>query len=225
MRQVLVFVRMKRDANRLAREIQRDGIATQAIHSDRTQAERMQALDEFKEGKVTALVATDIAARGLDIEQLPFVVNYELPHAPEDYVHRIGRTGRAGLPGEAISLVASDEMKFLEDIERLLKRKLPRASASGHEHDAGRGEPTPSRGHAPARQHERPRPPAHSHSPARQRHAPQPTAPAFDFTKPYEPSPAGSAPVATPSPVSQRRHRPTAALLGGSGAKHSPKKG
>ena len=171
MRQVLVFVRMKRDANRLAREIQRDGIATQAIHSDRTQAERMQALEEFKEGKVTALVATDIAARGLDIEQLPFVVNYELPHAPEDYVHRIGRTGRAGLPGEAISLVATDEMKFLEDIERLLKRKMPRANATGFRARSGRGEPAPSRGHAPPQHHERPRPPARTHPHAREKHA------------------------------------------------------
>ena len=131
MRQVLVFVRMKRDANRLARQLQQDGIAAKEIHSDRTQAERMQALEEFKQGKVPVLVATDIAARGLDIEELPFVINYELPHTPEDYVHRIGRTGRAGLPGEAISLVAPEEMKFLEDIERLLKRKLPRASGAG----------------------------------------------------------------------------------------------
>ena len=168
MRQVLIFVRMKRDANRLAREIQRDGIATQAIHSDRTQAERMQALEEFKEGKVTALVATDIAARGLDIEELPFVINYELPHSPEDYVHRIGRTGRAGMPGEAISLVANDEMKFLEDIERLLKRKLPRATATGHERETGRGEPAHGRGQSAAGRHERPRPPSHPHPQARE---------------------------------------------------------
>jgi ATP-dependent RNA helicase RhlE len=139
MRQVLIFVRMKRDANRLARQIEQDGIVTQAIHSDRTQAERMQALDEFKQGKVTALVATDIAARGLDIEQLPFVINYELPHTPEDYVHRIGRTGRAGLPGEAISLVARGT-QFLEDIETL-KRSMARATAAGMALDApcGRG--------------------------------------------------------------------------------------
>jgi ATP-dependent RNA helicase RhlE len=225
MRQVLIFVRMKRDANRLAREIQRDGIATQAIHSDRTQAERMQALDEFKEGKVTALVATDIAARGLDIEELPFVVNYELPHAPEDYVHRIGRTGRAGLPGEAISLAAPDEMKFLEDVERLLKRKMPRANATGFERDSGRGEPAPSRGHAPPKHHERPRPPARTHPHAREKHAPPSSGPVFDFTKPYEPSPSAAAPAAAPAPGAQRRHhRPTAALLGGSGAKHPHKK-
>jgi ATP-dependent RNA helicase RhlE len=216
MRQVLVFVRMKRDANRLAREIQRDGIATQAIHSDRTQAERMQALEEFKQGKVTALVATDIAARGLDIEQLPFVVNYELPHAPEDYVHRIGRTGRAGLPGEAISLVADDELRFLEDIERMLKRKLPRASARGLDAEAA-----PHRGSRAARHPERPRPSAP------EQRAAQPALPAFDFTKPYEPSPA-SATAKTHAPAPSRvdlRRRPTAALLGGSGARHPHKKG
>ena len=186
----------------------------------------MQALDEFKEGKVTALVATDIAARGLDIEELPFVVNYELPHTPEDYVHRIGRTGRAGLPGEAISLVASDEMKYLEDIERLLKRKLPRASAPGHERNAGRSEPAPSRGHAPARQARAAKAVGPHASPMREKqHAPPSSGPDFDFTKPYEPSPSAAAPDAAPAPGTQRRHhRPTAALLGGSGAKHSPKK-
>jgi ATP-dependent RNA helicase RhlE len=129
MRQVLVFVRMKRDANRLARQLVQDGVTAKEIHSDRTQVERMQALEDFKQGRVPVLVATDIAARGLDIEELPFVINFELPHTAEDYVHRIGRTGRAGLPGEAISLVSPDEMKYLEDIERLLKRKLPRAAA------------------------------------------------------------------------------------------------
>ncbi|HEY9448058.1 MAG TPA: DEAD/DEAH box helicase, partial [Burkholderiales bacterium] len=126
MKQVLVFVRMKRDANRLARELVRDGIAATAIHSDRTQGERELALQEFKDGKATVLVATDIAARGLDIEHLPYVVNYELPYTPEDYVHRIGRTGRAGLPGEAISLMCPDETKSLAEIEKLLKRTLPR---------------------------------------------------------------------------------------------------
>jgi len=211
MRQVLVFVRMKRDANRLARQIQQDGIATQAIHSDRTQAERMQALEEFKQGKVTALVATDIAARGLDIEELPFVINYELPHTAEDYVHRIGRTGRAGLPGEAISLVANEELRFLEDVERLLKRKLPRANAGGLERDN-----SPPRGHSPARHQERPRPQTVDRRP------PHSSAPVFDFTKPYQPSATTAAPsnVKPPHPHRDRQHRPTAALLGGSGAKH-----
>ena len=215
MRQVLVFVRMKRDANRLARQLVQDGVAATAIHSDRTQAERMQALEDFKQGKVPVLVATDIAARGLDIEELPFVVNYELPHTPEDYVHRIGRTGRAGLPGEAISLVSPDEMKYLEDIERMLKRKLPRASAPelaretrpGHRPKGGR--------------HERPaeRPQARPHA------APRPAAPAFDYTKPYEPAPS-SAPARPEHarPGHRRPERPTAALLGGRPAKHEPHK-
>ncbi|HET7160707.1 MAG TPA: DEAD/DEAH box helicase, partial [Burkholderiales bacterium] len=122
MTQVLVFLRMKKDCNKLARELQREGINATAIHSDRTQGEREQALNDFKEGRATVLVATDIAARGLDIEELPYVVNYELPYVPEDYVHRIGRTGRAGLPGEAISLVSEDELRLLAEIEKLLKR-------------------------------------------------------------------------------------------------------
>ena len=126
MKQVLVFVRKKVDANRLARELQRDGINATAIHSDRSQAEREQALSDFKEGRATVLVATDIAARGLDIELLPYVINYELPYTPEDYVHRIGRTGRAGTSGEAISFMAGDEVRLLSDIEKLLKREIPR---------------------------------------------------------------------------------------------------
>jgi ATP-dependent RNA helicase RhlE len=129
MTQVLVFTRMKRDADRLARQLQKDGLAAAAIHSDRSQSERMQALDEFKQGKMPILVATDIAARGLDIDQLPYVINYELPHVPEDYVHRIGRTGRAGTPGEAISLVSPEEREFLVNIEKLLKREIPRLEA------------------------------------------------------------------------------------------------
>jgi len=129
MRQVLVFTRTKISASRLARALQRDGFACAALHSDRTQQERMQALGDFKEGKLQLLVATDIAARGLDIEQLPHVINYELPHNPEDYIHRIGRTGRAGQPGEAISLVARDEEDLLASIERLLKTRIAISAA------------------------------------------------------------------------------------------------
>ena len=126
-KQVLVFARTKHGANRLAQQLERDGIRTAAIHGNKTQGARTRALADFKSGKVTALVATDIAARGLDIDQLPHVVNYELPPVAEDYVHRIGRTGRAGNEGQAISLVCREEMKHLKDIERLLKRSLPRA--------------------------------------------------------------------------------------------------
>ncbi len=126
MQQVLIFTRRKIDADQLARKLARDGLLATAIHSDRSQLERTQALDEFKQGKVKILVATEVAARGLDIDQLPFVINYELPNTPEDYVHRIGRTGRAGSPGEAISLVSPDEMDYLAGIEKLLKRQIPR---------------------------------------------------------------------------------------------------
>jgi ATP-dependent RNA helicase RhlE len=124
MKQVLVFCNTKIGANRLAYRLQKDDLNAAAIHSDRTQAERMQALAEFKEGKVRILVATDIAARGLDIEQLPFVVNFDMPSNAEDYVHRIGRTGRAGVSGEAISLVASEDRDYLAAIEKLIKIKL-----------------------------------------------------------------------------------------------------
>ena len=126
MQQVLIFCRMKRDADKLSRQLVRDGLSATAIHGDRSQSERSQALDEFKTGKVKLLVATDVAARGNDIDQLPFVINYEIPNTPEDYVHRIGRTGRAGSPGEAISLVSPEEMDYLTSIEKLLKRQITR---------------------------------------------------------------------------------------------------
>jgi ATP-dependent RNA helicase RhlE len=125
--QLLVFTNTKQQAGRLARELERDGCVATAIHSDRSQAERLQALADFKTGKVRVLVATDIAARGLDIEELPYVVNYELPFAAEDYIHRIGRTGRAGSTGHAVSLVAPEESRQLADIERLMKRSIERA--------------------------------------------------------------------------------------------------
>ena len=129
MQQALIFVRMKRDADRLTRQLIKDGLSATAIHGDRTQGERTLALDEFKTGKIKFLVATDVAARGIDIDQLPIVINYELPNTPEDYVHRIGRTGRAGTPGEAISLVSPDEKEYLAGIEKLLKREIPRLTA------------------------------------------------------------------------------------------------
>jgi superfamily II DNA/RNA helicase len=128
-KQVLVFTRTKLTAARVAKMLERDGIPSDAIHGDKTQQERIKALDAFKEGKITALVATDVAARGLDIDQLPLVVNYELPPNAEDYVHRIGRTGRAGASGEALSLVDDKEERLLKDIEKLLKREFPRERA------------------------------------------------------------------------------------------------
>jgi len=134
-RQVLVFTRTKHGANRLAEQLEKDGIRAAAIHGNKSQGARTRALADFKSGAVRVLVATDIAARGLDIDQLPHVVNYELPNVPEDYVHRIGRTGRAGNEGQAISLVCVDEHKLLRDIERLLKRDLPKQTISGFEPD------------------------------------------------------------------------------------------
>jgi len=132
-KQVLVFVRTKHGADRLARQLERDGIDTGVLHGDKSQGARTQALAGFKNGKVAVLVATDIAARGLDIDQLPHVVNFELPNVPEDYVHRIGRTGRAGASGEALSLVCQEEIKLLAAIERVLKKDIPRVVAPGFE--------------------------------------------------------------------------------------------
>ena len=134
-RQVLVFTRTKHGANRLAQQLSDDGIHAVAIHGNKSQGARTKALADFKSGKVRVLVATDIAARGLDIDKLPHVVNYELPHVAEDYVHRIGRTARAGLDGHAVSLVCVDEEKLLRDIERLLKRDIDKEVIPGYEPD------------------------------------------------------------------------------------------
>ncbi|NEZ66816.1 DEAD/DEAH box helicase [Leptolyngbyaceae cyanobacterium CCMR0082] len=131
--QVLVFTRTKHGANRLAEQLAKDGLKTAAIHGNKSQAARTRALRDFKQSKVRVLVATDVASRGLDIDQLPHVVNFELPNVPEDYVHRIGRTGRAGNEGQAISLVSSDEQSLLKRIEKLLKRKLTQSVLPGYE--------------------------------------------------------------------------------------------
>jgi ATP-dependent RNA helicase RhlE len=131
--QVLVFTRTKHGANRLAEQLAKDGLKTTAIHGNKSQAARTRALQDFKQGKVRVLVATDVASRGLDIDQLPHVVNFELPNVPEDYVHRIGRTGRAGNVGRAVSLVCSDEYPFLKDIERLLNQTLASYVVPGYE--------------------------------------------------------------------------------------------
>jgi len=164
--QVLVFTRTKHGANKLAEQLGHDGIRALAIHGNKSQGARTRALSEFKEGDLRVLVATDIAARGIDIDQLPHVVNYDLPNVPEDYVHRIGRTGRAGATGEAISLVCVDEHEFLRDIERLLKREIPQEVIAGFEPDPraraqpilqrqGRGQ-SQGRGGAPGQQRRAP---------------------------------------------------------------------
>jgi ATP-dependent RNA helicase RhlE len=134
-RQVLVFTRTKHGANRLATQLESDGITATAIHGNKSQGARTRALQDFKSGIVRVLVATDLAARGLDIERLPHVVNYELPHVAEDYVHRIGRTARAGHEGHAISLVCVDELRLLHDIEKLLGTEIDKKIVPGYEID------------------------------------------------------------------------------------------
>ncbi len=133
--QVLVFTRTKHGANHLSEQLNKDGITAAAIHGNKSQGARTRALENFKDGSIRVLVATDIAARGIDIEELPHVVNYELPNVAEDYVHRIGRTGRAAASGAALSLVCVDEHKLLRDIERLIKRDIPRIALPGFEPD------------------------------------------------------------------------------------------
>ena len=215
-RQVLVFTRTKNSANRLCQELVRDGINAAAIHGDKSQQQRTQALDEFKQGLVQVLVATDIAARGLDIDQLPHVVNYELPHVAEDYVHRIGRTGRAGASGEAISLVSPDEARFLADIEHLLKRQLPSEVIPGFEpgqapaHHASRDGRRPERAtHAPRpRQDEGSRPPREPHMQAESEHRVPDV-----MAQPAPSAPVQPAQVSVPARPARNNNRPVAALF------------
>jgi len=152
--QVLVFTRTKYGADALARKLDKAGIRAAALHGDKSQGARVRALNEFKDGKLVALVATDIAARGLDIDALPHVINFELPNVAEDYVHRIGRTGRAGMEGEALSLVCADERAYLRDIEKLIKRDLEKLTLPGFEpvNTAAVSPPPQRRGGNPQRQ-------------------------------------------------------------------------
>ena len=171
--QVLVFTRTKHGANRLAEQLQRDGITAAAIHGNKSQNARTKALGDFKSGALRTLVATDIAARGLDIDRLPHVVNFELPNVPEDYVHRIGRTGRAGSEGTAVSLVSADERTLLAGIERLIGRRIEASKVEGFEDLAdvstapmtAKPEPRPQRAHHPRPRSERRDQPATEKSP------------------------------------------------------------
>jgi len=156
--QVLVFTKTKHGANRLTKQLESDGIHAAAIHGNKSQTARTKALAAFKQGNIRILVATDIAARGLDIDQLPHVVNFELPNVPEDYVHRIGRTGRAGNTGEALSLVCGEEKKLLADIERLIKKAIPKVIVPGFE-------PTPEDEKATKPEVQRNRPQQRRHNP------------------------------------------------------------
>ena len=158
-KQVLVFTRTKHGANRLAEKLIKDDIQAAAIHGNKSQGARTKALAQFKDGTMRVLVATDIAARGLDIDQLPQVVNFELPNVPEDYVHRIGRTGRAGSSGAAVSLVDREELKLLKDIEKLIKREIPKVVAEGFTPSAN---PEPEAPRAPRQPHGQSRKPAGS---------------------------------------------------------------
>jgi ATP-dependent RNA helicase RhlE len=213
--QVLVFCKTKHGANRLASQLQKDRINADAIHGNKSQNARIRALDDFKSGKVKVLVATDVAARGIDIEELPHVVNFDLPHVPEDYVHRIGRTGRAGLTGEAISLIGSEDRPLLAAIEKLINRRIEVRAVDGFE-PGHRGTPQKAREERPSAsakpREERPSAPAKPREEQRSRRgaerkreekAPRHAASAaprtsgnsggMDFSKPYEPSPAALA--------------------------------
>ncbi|NBW01137.1 MAG: DEAD/DEAH box helicase [Betaproteobacteria bacterium] len=207
LRQVIVFTNTKIGASRLARELQREGIPADAIHGDKSQPERLATLERFKKGEVEVMVATDVAARGLDIAELPAVINFDLPYSPEDYVHRIGRTGRAGASGQAMSLMIAEDQRLLSEIEKMLRRTIPKESLR------------------PQRE------------PVRVKSAPQEKSVPQDpiFSQPYQPkhdSPAGTVPpasgsTASPVPVKsavsghsvpsgiRRAPRPVPALLGG----------
>jgi superfamily II DNA/RNA helicase len=190
-KQVLIFTRTKLAAAHVAKQLERSGVAADAIHGDKSQQERIKALDAFKAGTVMALVATDVAARGLDIDQLPLVINYELPTHAEDYVHRIGRTGRAGASGEAVSLVDEEDERRLTDIEKLLNRNFPREAAA-----------VPKPGyHKPVKA-----------APPRAHHKPQ----AADdwFSRPYEPSaPSQPAAAERPAPAAPKKPQQQVAAL------------
>ncbi len=245
LKQVLVFCGTRIGANRLAHQLRANHIQTDAIHGDKTQAEREAALEAFKAGKTTVLVATDVASRGLDIESLPQVINFDIPHAPEDYVHRIGRTGRAGMTGEAISLAAPEDAEALAAIEKLINKKVDRVLVPGFEPNAGTvatmmgGEssrPRPGSHRRPEQKPDRrPRPEhrsehkqefkpqhsltqSHSQPPSAARAPQKPHDPIF--SRPYEPGTGGAAAEAPKAqePVvahGKRRERPVAALLGG----------
>jgi len=235
--QVIVFTNTKIGAGRLARLLERDGLNAAAIHGDKTQQERLATLEAFKKGEIVVLVATDVAARGLDIVELPAVINYDLPYNAEDYVHRIGRTGRAGASGVALSLMVGGDERLLDDIEKLIKRKLPverldvgpveerprreRREPSGERREPGAGRREPAGEPAAPR---RRRPEGESRGPRAMAYSTDPF-----FYKPYEPQAAepaeATAEVAAEAPArpsasgARKSSRPVAALLGGGSRK------
>ena len=238
--QVLVFTRTKIETNKLARELQRAGIAADSIHGDKSQLDRMKALEAFKDGSVLVLVATDVAARGLDIDDLPHVINFELPHTPEDYVHRIGRTGRAGKQGTAISLVSAHEVQYLADIEKLIKIQVEQVIEPGFDPEYDyeyppsgkkshhRRPPAPPASVAPSAKPRRERDYSSSSTSSGASRKSHIAADGFDFNKPYES--AEPHPMAAPADTESAKfvanmehpHKPrrlVAALLGGLGRK------
>ena len=211
--QVLIFTRTKHGANRLAEKLEKDGISAAAIHGNKSQNARTKALADFKAGSIRVLVATDIAARGLDIDQLPQVVNFELPNVPEDYVHRIGRTGRAGSSGAAVSLVDREEIKLLKDIEKLIKREIPRVPVEGFTPSAN---PEPEAPRAPRPQHGQKRKPQNSQTANAQ------TKQQSKPTKPSKPMSEAARHQAMPqsalfSPPPGNRQRPSGSGFNGGG--------
>ncbi|NMG76268.1 DEAD/DEAH box helicase [Aromatoleum diolicum] len=244
--QALVFVATKIECGRLAHFLERHGIAADAIHGDKGQAQRTDTLEAFKSGKLRVLVATDVAARGLDIDDLPSVINFELPHTAEDYVHRIGRTGRAGRKGHAVSLVSTEEKHLLADIQKLIKLEIPQELVPGFDPEPdfyesgsrGKHGRRPAAAKAPETTHETPRelPPTRAPRAAsagkstdvRRRGRSTVAADGFDYSKPYEPvnpvaeastSGASEAGFDTRSGLPRRNPRPIAVLLGGLGRK------
>jgi ATP-dependent RNA helicase RhlE len=230
--QVLVFTRTKHGANRLAEQLTKDGISALAIHGNKSQSARTRALAEFKDGTLQVLVATDIAARGIDIDQLPHVVNFDLPNVPEDYVHRIGRTGRAGATGEAISLVCVDELQLLKDIEKLIKRPVPQEVIAGFEPDPNaKPEPILRRGQgggggggrSPRQGQGAPKREGTASAKPAQRSGQRP---AHGQPKPQGAKPAGANGNGGQPRRDGQRHddRPRAAAHEGSAAQHAPRK-
>ncbi|GAA4414389.1 DEAD/DEAH box helicase [Quisquiliibacterium transsilvanicum] len=238
--QVIVFSNTKIGAGRLARQLVQDGLNAAAIHGDKSQQERLATLDSFKRGEIVVLVATDVAARGLDIAELPAVINYDLPYSPEDYVHRIGRTGRAGASGIALSLMTPAEERYLAEIEKLIKRQIPVESLAvvtpprergarperSERSERPRGE-RPERTERPRGESEEARAPRRTEDRGGARRTPRPSGPPLAgysndpfFFKPYESpedekQPAEGDAAAAPASGRKRSSRPVAALLGG----------
>ena len=217
--QVLVFVGTKFGTSRLATWLQRQGVNAVAIHGDKNQQQRTEALEAFKNGEARVLVATDVAARGLDIDDLPHVINYELPHVAEDYVHRIGRTGRAGKSGDATSLVSPEERPRLADIEKLIKLKIEQVTVPDFVDGAASENEREEQGYGSSHSRNRHSGKTSVRLPATAGHLPNIAADGFDFRKPYEPAASITEETKPAAKPVARAIRPVAALLGGLGRK------